>query len=295
MNRSIAVVAHREKLTGGAARRLRAALQEHGLDDVPWYSIEKGSRAAAATKKAVKRGAEVVLVCGGDGTVRSASESLTGTDAALAVVPAGTANLFATGLDLPRRPADVVAAIVGGRTILIDSAKCNDRGFNVMAGTGFDAGMIDAADRGKARLGTLSYVWAGVREARHREAFGAEVEVDGREVFEGPATCVLVANIGSLKGGIEAFPDASPTDGKLDLAVITADGMREWAGLMARAVRGTQRWAGNAHFDQGATIRVRLDGKHRFELDGGSKGVAKRLDFSVDEAALRVCVAPTAG
>lgn len=274
------------------AGRLRQALAEHGLGEASWYSIDKGSRAAAATRKAVERGAEVVVVCGGDGTVRSASESLVATDVPMAVVPAGTANLFANGVDLPRRPEDVVAAICGGETMWLDSATCNDRSFNVMAGSGFDAGMIDAADGGKQRWGTFAYVWAGVREARRREAFGATVDVDGRTVFEGRATCVLVANIGSLRAGVDAFPAASPTDGLLDLAVITADGIREWAGLLGRAVRGTPAWSGHAHFEQGTRIRVRLDGKHRFELDGGCKGTTKRLDFEVRPAALRVCRAP---
>ena len=162
-----------------------------------------------------------------------------------------------------------------------------------MAGSGFDAAMIDGADDGKERWGTLSYVRAGVREARRREPFEAVVAIDGHTLFEGEITCVLVANIGSLKAGVDAFPDADPHDGLLDVAVVTAAGMREWAALMARAARGTQRWSGHVQFGQGAEVDVRFRGKHRFELDGGCKGTARHLEFGVRPAGLQLCIAPT--
>ena len=204
-------------------------------------------------------------------------------------MPTGTANLFAGALSLPTEPADVLALIESGSQRVLDTGVCNGQTFNVMAGTGFDAGMIDAADDAKERIGTLAYVRAGVHEARQREAFDAEVTVDGLELFDGAATCVLIGNIGTLKGGLEAFPDASPTDGILDIAVVTAAGLREWASVMWSAVRGRQDVSGLAHLGRGKEIAVRMTTKHRFELDGGSKGTTKRLDVTVEPSSLRVC------
>jgi diacylglycerol kinase (ATP) len=158
-----------------------------------------------------------------------------------------------------------------------------------MAGIGFDAAMVDEADSGKERFGMLAYLRAGVREALHREPFTATVTVDGSELFTGAATCVLVGNVGTLKGGVEAFPDASVTDGLLDVAVVTATGLREWASLMVDAVRHRQHASANAQLGQGSAIRVELDGKHRFELDGGAKGTATKLALEVVPASLTVC------
>jgi len=291
---AVAVVVNGAKLGAKLQRELRAALDAHGLTDVAWYSVDKGRKAEGAARKAVERGAEMVLVAGGDGTVRAASSAVVGTDTRLAVLPAGTANLLASGLHLPSDPSDVVATMIAGHTIDLDSGTCNDRTFNVMAGSGFDAAMIDSADDGKERWGTLSYVRAGVREARRREPFTARVAIDGSTVFEGEITCVLVANIGSLKAGVDAFPDADPRDGELDVAVVTAAGVREWAALVSSAVRGTQRWSGHVQFGRGTEVDVRFDGKHRFELDGGCKGTAKRLRFGIRPGALRLCApAPT--
>jgi len=286
---TLAVVAHREKLVPEKRAVLRAALAAADLGGARWIDIDKGSDAAKAARKALDKGADTVLVCGGDGTVRGVAEALARSGAALAVMPVGTANLFAGAFDMSDDPEQVVGTIVGGRREIIDTGRCGDLGFNVMGGVGFDAGMIDAADDDKERLGMIAYLRAGAREAREREPFAVKVKVDGDVFFDGEATCVLVGNIGRLKGGIEAFPDGSATDGLLDVAVVTAAGMREWAGLMVAALRHRQQLTGHAELGQGSSITVRLAKQHRFELDGGTKGRTKRLDFEVLPASLVVC------
>jgi diacylglycerol kinase (ATP) len=285
---SIAIVAHERKLLPADRRALEDALFMAGLE-ASWTDVPKAKKATKAAAKAVADGADIVVACGGDGTVRAASEALVGTDTALAVLPAGTANLFANAFGLPSRPSDLVALITSEQRRTIDSGICNDRTFNVMAGAGFDARMIDDADEHKERLGMLAYVRAGMRHARGGDRFDAQVTVDGQPFFAGPAACVLVGNIGTLKAGIAAFPEASPTDGILDVGVVTAAGLREWAGVLATTVR--RRPAASAHttVGQGRSIEVRLDGKHRFELDGGCKGTTARLTFSVRPSALTLC------
>ncbi len=285
----VAVVANTKKLAKADAGRLKNALRESDLDHTTWITIEKGSAATKATAKALDRGADVVLVCGGDGTVRAASQALVGTDAALAVLPTGTANLFASAMNFPDDPGEVVELIRGGERRTIDTGTCNGLTFNIMAGTGFDAAMIDSADDDKERMGMVAYVRAGVKQARERGAYEMRVEIDDEQVFEGSASCVLVGNIGTLKGGVEAFPDASPTDGILDVAVVTATGLKAWAGLMVSAVRGRQNLSGHAHLWAGRSISVSTDSKHRFELDGGVKGRAKKFEFEVVPRSLVVC------
>lgn len=285
----VAVVAHRRKVDQATTRSLKQALAGAGMHDVSWLVVDKGSKAKDAARRARKAGAETVIACGGDGTVRAAAEALVGTGVALAVVPAGTANLFATALSLPKNMTEVVEAIAGRQTAVIDTGRCNGATFNIMAGTGLDAAMIDAADSDKERLGTLAYVRAGFREARSREPFEARVTIDGDELYEGALTCVLVGNLGTLKGGIQAFPDASPTDGRLDVAVVTAAGLREWAAVMLSAVRRQQHVSGHTHMAQAKSVEVELEGKHRFELDGGCKGRVRRLEFGVEPASLVVC------
>jgi diacylglycerol kinase (ATP) len=286
---NIAVVANTEKLTKKDAKALRRALTEADFNDVEWIEIKKGSDAKPAAAKAVKHGAATVIACGGDGTIRAASEAIVGTTTALAVVPSGTANLFASGLDLPTDIKEIVAGIARGDRRSIDTALCNGATFNVMAGTGFDVAMLADAEDSKERLGTLAYVGAAVRETRHRKMFDAKIRVDGNDFYDGPVSCVLVGNSGSLKGGVKAFPDATVTDGRLHVAAVSAVGMREWASLMVTAVMRKPHLSSNSEIGEGTEIEVTFNKKRRLELDGGVKGKAKKLKFEIRPRSLVVC------
>lgn len=284
----LAVITNSKKLAPGDRKRLRAAIEDAPFAKVEWFPIRKGSAAKDAAAKAVGSGADIVLACGGDGTVRAAAEALVGTDSALAVVPSGTANQFANAMSLPTDVKEILALLASGQTRTIDTGRCNGMTFLVMAGIGFDAALIDAADDDKERLGMVAYLRAGAKEARQRRPFPAKIKIDDEKVFDGDASCVLVANIGTLKG-FEAFPDAVPTDGMLDAAVVTASGVRDWAGLMVSAIRHKQHLSGRADLFSGQVITVRTPKKHRFELDGGVKGEAKKLEFEIVPNSLIVC------
>jgi diacylglycerol kinase (ATP) len=290
---SIGVVAHSEKLKPSTAAALKAALANVGFNNVHWLEVSKGSACEQAARDALEEGADTIIVCGGDGSVRAAAAAVANTHGALAVLPAGTANLFANGLELPTEPDKLVELIIKGDRRTIDTGVCNGMRFAVMGGTGLDAAMIAQADEHKDLLGTLAYVRAGVKEARERKPVTATITVDGKPFFDGDVTCVLVGNLGKLTGGVVAFPDASPTDGHLDVAVLTASGMRQWASVMVSAVRGKQDQSSHVHIGSGSKIRVRLAKKQLFELDGGEKGKTRRLKFDVDPASLVIC-APAA-
>ncbi|HSB87007.1 MAG TPA: diacylglycerol kinase family protein [Ilumatobacteraceae bacterium] len=290
---TIAVIANTKKIAKKEIDQLRRNLTAAGLDSACWHVIERGSDAKPKAAKAVKRGAQTVIVCGGDGTVRAAAEALVGTSAALAVVPAGTANLFASGLHLPSDIEEIVDLVARGDRRSIDTAECNGQTFNVMAGSGFDVGMLAQAEADKSQMGMVAYLRAGMSEVRDRKLFDTKITIDGDDFFDGEASCVLVGKIGASKAGFETFPEATPTDGKLHVAVVTAHGVREWAGLMASAVLHRQHRSDHAQLGEGCEVKVSFDGKRRFELDGGVKGKAKRLDFAVRPHSQIVC-APAA-
>jgi diacylglycerol kinase (ATP) len=299
---ALAVVTNRKKIDERTVETLQGALTEVGFGGARWYEAKKGSAAKQATEHAVADGADVVLAVGGDGTVRACAEALAGSEVALAVLPTGTANLFASALSLPRDAPSVLDAIMRGGTRRIDLGTCNGMRFGVMAGSGYDAAIMRAVDDGpKERFGTLAYVWAGMREARNQEPAAVRVEIDGEVYYRGPATCVLVGNLGDLKGGIAAFPDASPTDGLLDVGVVTAGSIREWAEVAIRLVAHRPAKSRNAHITKGREIDVtwapggtskekKRAGKTPFELDGGAKGTARKLHYTCEPGALRLVI-----
>jgi diacylglycerol kinase (ATP) len=159
----------------------------------------------------------------------------------------------------------------------------------VMAGVGFDAEMIRGSDDLKERLGRLAYVWSGSRNLRE-DAFEAEIRVDGLDWFDGRATCILLGNVGDLFGGVTVFPDARPDDGQLELGVVTAEGLVQWARTLARTATGDPTLSPFVRATRARKVKVQLDRKVRYELDGGDRTKVRTFKAKVEPGALRLCV-----
>ena len=170
----VAVVAHAGKDLGGGLPELRRVLESEGIETPLWYEVPKAKKAPAQVERALEEGAELVFAWGGDGMVRRCVGVMAGGDAELAVLPAGTSNLFATNMGIPKDIKAAVAIGLRGTTRRLDVGRFKGERFAVMAGAGFDAGMIRDADNLKDRLGRAAYVWSGARNLR-TEAFGARI------------------------------------------------------------------------------------------------------------------------
>ncbi len=250
----------------------------------------RAGRRRSASVEALDEGAELVFAWGGDGTVQRCIDVMAGSKAALAVVPAGTANLFASNLDIPQDVGEAVRIGLDGASKTIDVGRMKGERFGVMAGAGLDARMIRDADGTlKDRLGRLAYIWTGVKNAR-ASTFGARIEVDGTQWYEGEASLVLAGNLGELFAGVEAFEDASPDDGVLELGVVRAEGLVEWARTVARAAAGTPGDSPFVHQTKARSVRAKLDRKVVYELDGGARDPVKRFTIEVEPAAITVRV-----
>jgi diacylglycerol kinase (ATP) len=286
----IAVIAHRGKTLGGGLPELRRALEERAATDVFWREVGKSRFAPSEVEKALARGAELIFVWGGDGMVQRCVDVVAGTEATIAIIPAGTANLLATNLGIPKDIDGAVDVGLAGHARRIDVGRLNGERFAVMAGAGLDARMIGDADGGlKDRVGRLAYVWTGAKHIREKP-FRAKIEVDGARWYDGDASCILFGNVGKLFGGVEAFEDAHPDDGVLELGVVSADGIREWAGTVARAVVGTAAKSPHAFTTKVHSVRIKLDRKVPYELDGGDRKKVRKLRVEVEPEAVRICV-----
>ncbi len=286
----VGVVANTKKTFGEGLGALRTALARHGVDEPLWREVPKAKHVPSAVAELVAAGVDLLFVWGGDGTVRRALNALGAAPVTLAILPAGTANLFASNLGIPRDLEEAVSVGLAGRQRTLDLGVVNGERFGVMAGVGFDAVMIRKAEAGlKDRLGRLGYVVAGVGAVR-RDAVHARVSVDGMPWFEGPTTCVLVGNMGDVLGGISAFPDAQPDDGRLDVGVVTADSALDWARTLGRTMIGHPDSSPFVQTTVGAVIDVDLDEELPFEVDGGARKKTRYLRFRVQPAAIRVRV-----
>jgi YegS/Rv2252/BmrU family lipid kinase len=286
----VAVVAHRGKTLGGGLTDLRAQLRRAGIEDLLWYEVPKSRKAPACVHEALEEGAELVLVWGGDGMVQRSVDVLAGREAAVGILPAGTANVLATNLGIPRDLTTALEIALNGRDRRIDVGTVNGEHFAVMSGVGFDARMIASTDASKkAKLGRLAYVTAGARATRVAPD-DVRIDVDGTRWFEGPASCVLVGNVGTSTGGLVVFEQAELDDGILDIGVVTADGTIQWLRVLARAASGQAARSPFVQVTRAREIDIHLDRKTPYELDGGARKPVKRLRYGIEPGAVSVRV-----
>jgi YegS/Rv2252/BmrU family lipid kinase len=292
----VAVIAHAGKTLGGGLPELRRVLEAAGVADPFWCEVPKSSKAPAQVRRALDEGAELIVAWGGDGMVQRCVDVLAGSEVALAIIPAGTANLFATNLGIPSDIEGAVAVGLHGARRRVDLGRFNGERFAVMAGAGFDAAMIrDAGDGGlKERLGRVAYVWTGSKNLRSKP-FRADIEVDGANWYKGKASCILFGNVGKLVGGVEAFEDARPDDGRLELGIVTAEGLLEWGRMIARAAVGPVDKSPLAQTTKARSVKVKLNRKVLYELDGGDRTKVKTFKVKVEPGAVTVCVPKDGG
>jgi YegS/Rv2252/BmrU family lipid kinase len=288
----VAVVAHRKKTLGGGLAQLRRELERAGVGEVGWHEVPKSKKAPKQARKAVDAGADLVFVWGGDGMVQRCVDALAGTDVTVAIVPAGTANLFASSLGIPRDIRAAVRIGLTGDRRRYDLGRVDGEHFAVMAGAGFDAALIEDADRRmKRRAGRFAYVRTALRHFRDAPVHTI-VHLDDEPWFEGPSTCLLLGNIGTISGGIKAFDDASPFDGRLEVGVTTAHGTLQWARTLGRMATGRTDKSPFVRIASAKKVYAEFAEPVLLELDGGARKRVKRLEAEAVPAAVTIAVPP---
>jgi YegS/Rv2252/BmrU family lipid kinase len=268
---------------------ISATLAGAGWPAPLWFETTPEDPGAGQARRAVAEGAEVVFVSGGDGTVRSCVEGLAGTEAALAVLPAGTGNLLATNLGLPDDPAEGVRVAVERGRHLLDVGEVDGQAFAVMAGMGFDAKLLeDASTTLKARIGSLAYVLSALKHLRDRP-MRVEIRVDDGPPLRRRARTVVVGNVGRLQGGVRLLADAEPDNGQLDVAILAPRHLAHWAALAWGVLRRHEH-VPRMEVRRGSRITVTSDRDQPCQLDGDVIEPRRTLDVTVRPAALWLCV-----
>lgn len=170
---------------------------------------------------AIAQGASTIIASGGDGTLSAAASALVGTNIPIGIISRGTANAFASALELPDTIETACEAILGGATRVVDAARCNDRPMVLLAGIGFEAETVERADRqSKKRFGMLAYVMAGIQQLRELESFEAEIETEDK-VVSVTASAITVANAAPPTSILAQGPAGVVfDDGLLDVTVV---------------------------------------------------------------------------
>ncbi|MDR1305891.1 MAG: diacylglycerol kinase family lipid kinase [Verrucomicrobiales bacterium] len=253
-----------------------------------FHVTRDGGHARELARAAALRGCGKVVAVGGDGTINEVVNGIAGTAAALGIVPLGTANVFALELGIPAALEAAAAIVRAGRLRTVDLARAGRRHFIQLAGVGFDAETVQAADLAiKRRLGPLSYVLAAARVAA-QEPPVLTVEADDRRREEG---CFMLVGNGRYYGGpFEFFPGARLDDGWLEVCLFKRRSHMDLLHYFQGVLCGTHTHFEDVEYFRARRIRVSAAHAVPVEVDGELAGVTP-VEFAVGEQPLQVCVA----
>ncbi len=272
---------------------IEAELKKGGADfEICETDPEKG--AAPAVKQALERGATQILVCGGDGTIKSAVGALARLEerpkTIFSVVPGGTANLLAQALGIPDTVPEAIQIALHGRDQLIDLGQCQDDFFALGLGLGLTEKLISGTSaEEKEKFGRLAYAKAMLAEMGqkpHRFTFKLDDGAEQKSV----GVALVVANAGEISGRWKFAPDAEMDDGKLDLCIMHRLGARDVARLLWRGLFGHIEDDRVLSFFQAAKIEITTDPPLDLQIDGELVETKPPLTVAVHPKMLRVRV-----
>jgi diacylglycerol kinase (ATP) len=201
---------------------------------VTWKETAGPDDAQRFAADAAAQRVELVIACGGDGTVNTVANGLIGSESTLGTIPGGMSNIWAREIGLSRKPVDTVQQLVNGERRLIDTGRAGRRHFVLFIGYGIDAAVVQSVpDDAKDRLGAASYVIPAARKALSWKGKPIAVRVDGVQRM----VDVLMAVVGNtrLYAGITRItPTAIADDGQLDVCIYSGRGKRD---ILAHALR----------------------------------------------------------
>ena len=252
-----------QRATRDLIDRVRAA--GHRVDPKITWSPNDG---VGFAREGALAGADTIVALGGDGTINEVLNGLDGLDAALGIIPLGTANDFARQAGIPLEPDHAMDVILGRNPVRVDTAELNGRRFlNVStAGIGAEATAETPAEA-KEALGVLAYAITGVRKLVTMETQQAH--------FRGPGfekTCSFLAfavgNGRSTGGGTEVTPLAALDDGLLDLVIFETMPRRDIPAALLRAKRGEHVGEEGVHYAQLRHLVVESETPISVNVDG---------------------------
>ncbi len=269
---------------------------ETGWTAPTWHETTVADPGRTMAEQAAIEGAELVLVCGGDGTVRTVCAELAGTGVPVGVIPAGTGNLLARNLGLPLLLTAAVDVALNGQDRAIDLVAISgdgigeDEHFMVMAGMGLDAAIMEGVDEQiKAKVGWLAYVVSGLKNLMYPPV-RVEISLDGGPWTKHRARTVVIGNVGFLQAGMPLLPDASIDDGILDVVLLHPRQFLSWIPLALRVLSKGKRTDETVNRMTGRRVSVRAGSDTPRQLDGDSIGAGKELHAEVQHGRLLVRV-----
>ena len=201
-----------------ALPQVQAELRALGFDQRFEYTKSLGHARELALEAAAN--GEVAVAFGGDGLISAVAGALKHTDGVVGILPGGRGNDLCRVLGIPLKPVAACGVLASGIERKLDLGEADGRTFLGIASCGFDSVVNQIANETMVVRGSPVYGYALLRALPSWRAAGFEVTLDGGEVRRFTGYSVAAANSRQFGGGMRLAPDASLTDGLLDVVII---------------------------------------------------------------------------
>ncbi|HAL46040.1 MAG: hypothetical protein A2Y12_14290 [Planctomycetes bacterium GWF2_42_9] len=244
-----------------------------------------------AAESAVKFNCSMVMVAGGDGTIREVVHGLEGSDKPLMLLPSGTENLLANELGYKKSLKNWIQIFEANTLHPLDLCKANDSFFTSVGGVGFDADVVRIVDmQRQGNITHLHYFFPILKTFFAYKFPAITVEVDDRVIFSDRGIA-LFGNISRYALGIPILRAADFGDGLLDICVYKCSNQIKLVFLSLLTILKSHRRSKSVIYKQCKKIKISSDTFVRTELDG-DPGPEMPLEITIIPHAVKVLVPP---
>ena len=259
---------------GQLIEKIRSLGNEYGQLDI--VTTRHPGHAIELTLAALDEGYEIVAAAGGDGTVHEVINALVQhgrSPADLGIIPIGSGNDFASGMNLHDDLETAVRRLFTGRPRLIDVIKIEDEHgqiefVNNGLGIGFDATITIQARLITRVHGFAMYTLATLRTiALYYQTPHLKMRFDDQAI-EQDALFMAVGNGPRIGGGFYLTPDAQVDDGLLDSCTVNPVGRPTMLYMLPKVMRGTHITSRHVTMRRSRTIEITSDLALPIHVDG---------------------------
>ena len=278
------IIRPRENMEGLEALRGHVArLRERRHTVHPRLTFEAGDATRMAAE-AAELGAELVIAAGGDGTINEVVNGVmdSGWSGRMAIIPLGTANDFAFGMEIPEEVDEAFAVALEGHARDVDVGLVNDRYFVNVSTGGFGATATEETPaEAKRLLGPWAYLVTGVKKFSDLRPSRARFSSPSGEEYAGEVMLFAVGNAKRTGGGSMLTPRAEFGDGNLDVMVVPGMSRVDFMALLPDLRAGTHLDNPDVLYFQTPELEVESQEELSVNVDGEPVEIELQADLLV--------------
>lgn len=226
------------------------------------------NEAVEIAKEAAKKGFDLVIAAGGDGTINQVVNGLVGSGIPLGVISCGTGNDFARMIGMPTSISAGIHQILTGDIKWIDLCRVNQRYYVSSVGAGFDGQVAHLVNKGIRFLkGMPAYLFGVFKTLLSHKNYPIRLTVDGHH-YEFKSLLVAVNNSTSYGGGIMITPNARIDDGLLEICAAQDLNLFEILSCLPLAVKGSHQNLKKVQMLKGKEVILESEAPLYYQIDG---------------------------